>query len=219
MTRLLIRQDLHLLAREKTLAPVLLITLVAVFYAIYSASQWKAELLESYSSAVQSQSSQTQNQRQQIVDLQSGALTISQAPSAGLPNMVSFEYQRKPGLMTEFSVGDSDLRPTSASIKAMGRADDLFRFYQVDNPSMLALGRFDLAFVVIYLLPLLIMGMTYNVLSADKESGALQILLSQPVSAARVAWTRITLRTSLITAVAIVGSLSLIHISEPTRPY
>ena len=43
-------------------------------------------------------------------------------------------------------------------------------------------GRFDLAFVLIYLYPLLILALTYNLLSAEKEQGTLALALSQPVS-------------------------------------
>ncbi|MFT7289513.1 MAG: ABC-2 type transport system permease protein, partial [Halieaceae bacterium] len=108
---------------------------------------------------------------------------------------------------SELGIGSADLRPRKAEISAMGRADDMFRFYEVDNPAQLALGRFDLAFVVVYLMPLLILGLTYSVLSADRESGALGLLLAQPVTAGQVAWARIGLRSAIVTTAVVAGTL------------
>ncbi|MFK7957434.1 MAG: DUF3526 domain-containing protein [Lysobacterales bacterium] len=207
MIRPLIRQDWLLLRRDHTFALVMLIGLLAVAYALYSNHQWAADKRAEFHQALELQVQQAQVDRQRLQDLNSGILAISESPSTGLPNTVSMEFLKAPGLLAELSIGDSDLRPASASIKAMGRASDLFRYYQVDNPELLAQGRFDLSFVVVYLMPLLILALTYSVLSTEAESGALQLLLSQPVSAARVAWTRIGLRTTLILSVVIGTSL------------
>jgi ABC-2 type transport system permease protein len=49
------------------------------------------------------------------------------------------------------------------------------------NPLRLLIGRFDLAFVIVYVYPLLIFVISYNMVSSEREGGTLGLLLSQPV--------------------------------------
>ena len=50
------------------------------------------------------------------------------------------------------------------------------------NPVQLLFGNFDLAFVIIFILPLLIIAFTFNILSKEKELGTLRIIGAQPIS-------------------------------------
>jgi ABC-2 type transport system permease protein len=52
---------------------------------------------------------------------------------------------------------------------------------ETENPTRLLTGRFDVAFVIVYLYPLLILALSYNLLSFEKEEGTLALALSQPV--------------------------------------
>jgi ABC-2 type transport system permease protein len=203
----LLRQDFRLLLREQSFALVLLLALAAVFYATWSGSAWKARQIAELDAARAELAAAFTRESAQLAGLESGELEVAEAAAAGLPNTVKTALLQPPGPLAELSIGSADLRPRKADIAAVGRADDMFRFYQVENPSLLALGRFDLAFVVVYLVPLLILGMTYSVLSADRESGSLGLLLAQPLTAGQVAWARIALRTSLVALTVIVGSL------------
>jgi ABC-2 type transport system permease protein len=68
-------------------------------------------------------------------------------------------------------------------------------------------GRIDLSFVVIYLFPLLVVGLTYNLLSAEREEGTLALLLSQPVALGTFVAGKIGLRGALV--VLLVAMLSI----------
>lgn len=52
------------------------------------------------------------------------------------------------------------------------------------GPTSQRAGPFDLAFVFVYLLPLLIIALTYDLLAGERERGTLALVLSQPVSLA-----------------------------------
>ena len=54
-------------------------------------------------------------------------------------------------------------------------------FTEMTSPVQLLFGSFDLAFVIVYLLPLLIIAFSYNVLSAERENGSLRLLGAQPI--------------------------------------
>ena len=93
------------------------------------------------------------------------------------PRVVAME----PVPLALVSTGQSDLFTHYAKPKIYGEAYTL-GFSELSNPVQLLFGSFDLAFVCIYLLPLLVLAFSYNILSADKESGVLKLTFSQPVS-------------------------------------
>jgi ABC-2 type transport system permease protein len=66
------------------------------------------------------------------------------------------------------------------------------------NPAAAVLGVFDLAFVVTYAYPLLIVVLVYNVVSADRESGTLALAASQPIAFRRWLAARVAVRALLI---------------------
>ncbi len=71
-------------------------------------------------------------------------------------------------------------------------------FSELSNPVQLLFGHFDLSFVIIYLLPLIVIGFSYNLLSREKESGRLLLIASQPVSLLKWLGLKMGLRFVLI---------------------
>ena len=63
--------------------------------------------------------------------------------------------------------------------------------------------------------------LSYNVLAADRDGGTLALILSQPVSAARLAWSRTGLRVVLLAiafaVIAVIGYLTLHPDVQPSR--
>ncbi len=69
---------------------------------------------------------------------------------------------------------------------------------EIMNPQRLVAGNFDWAFVLVYLLPLLIIALGYNVLSQESELGTLPLLAMLPLPVWHlVAW-RLLFRWSLV---------------------
>jgi ABC-2 type transport system permease protein len=79
---------------------------------------------------------------------------------------------------------------------------------EIENPMNLLAGRFDLAFVMIYLYPLLILALSYNLISAEREQGTLAMMMSQPVSLRTFASGKIGLRALVVLALAVGFSLA-----------
>ncbi|MCU0389975.1 MAG: DUF3526 domain-containing protein [Thermoflexibacter sp.] len=86
-----------------------------------------------------------------------------------------------PAPLSAVSTGQSDLFPYYFKVAVgntnAGRDNDNF-----ENPFNTAQGQFDLAFVLTFILPLLIIALTYNILSAERERGTLPLLLSMPLN-------------------------------------
>ncbi|MEM1257372.1 MAG: DUF3526 domain-containing protein [Bacteroidota bacterium] len=86
----------------------------------------------------------------------------------------------EPQPMAFIATGQADLFTHYVKPTVSGDETAL-NFTEMTSPVQLLFGSFDLAFVIIYLLPLLIIAFSYDVLSSEKESGSLRLLASQPI--------------------------------------
>jgi ABC-2 type transport system permease protein len=101
-----------------------------------------------------------------------------------------------PGRLAALMVGQRDLRPLAYS-----GYRPLPTVRPAGNPLALLHGSLDLAFVTLYLLPLVILATSFNVLAGDRESGTAGLLFSQPVSMRGILFRRIALRGGLLLAI------------------
>ncbi|TXN35828.1 DUF3526 domain-containing protein [Flagellimonas hymeniacidonis] len=101
------------------------------------------------------------------------------------------------------STGQSDL--FTHYVKPTMTGDDFtLNFTEIISPVQQLFGSFDLAFVIVYLLPLIIIAFSYNILSAERESGSLKLLASQPILIHTWVFQKISLRffwTLILTAI------------------
>lgn len=123
-----------------------------------------------------------------------------------------------PQPMTFVATGQADLFTHYVKPTANGNDFDL-NFTEMTSPVQLLFGSFDLAFVIVYLLPLIIIAFSYNILSSERESGSLRVLASQVINirvwvlqklAMRFFWLSIMVIGTLILVFLISG----IHLSE-----
>jgi ABC-2 type transport system permease protein len=103
--------------------------------------------------------------------------------------------------LTVLAVGQSDLVPNSYKVGLDGRLEWNARnrvAQQLENPLLLKFSRFDLAFVILYVYPLLILAVSYNMISGEKETGTLPMLLAQPLRLRALAIGKIATRVMLV---------------------
>lgn len=115
--------------------------------------------------------------------------------------------------LAALSVGQGDLYPHNTNVSLLTNKRSLFQNYEFQNPLNLLAGRFDLAFVTVYLLPLLILALSYNLLSAEKEQGTLAMLLSQPVALKQFVIGKLALRAAVVLGVTFVCALAALLLS------
>ena len=104
-------------------------------------------------------------------------------------------------------MGQTDLLPYCYDVSIQTNESSFLQNGEIENPLNLLVGRFDLAFVVVYLLPLLILALSFNVLSGEREQGTLALTLSQPVSARGVVTAKLAFRAILVMGLALGVSL------------
>lgn len=108
--------------------------------------------------------------------------------------------------LTALTIGQLDLLPLQEVVSIRTRQRTVADKDGLENPLQLMTGRFDLAFVIIYLLPLLVLALTYNLISLEREQGTLGLLRSQPVSLGRLMLMRGALRTGLLALICLLSA-------------
>lgn len=97
------------------------------------------------------------------------------------------------------SFGQGDLMPYYNQVTVLSK-QALYHAEEIENPSILYNGNFDLGFVIVFLLPLLIMALTYNIVSSEKEQGTLALLLSADTDFRRIILDKYVFRFLLLNA-------------------
>lgn len=93
-----------------------------------------------------------------------------------------------PGELALLTVGQAEGYPMAATIFPFVASNTIFDRHTagMENPAVLAAGRFDLAFVIVWLLPLLVLAGSFDLFSTERERGMAPWLLSQPIAPARL---------------------------------
>ncbi|GGC17612.1 DUF3526 domain-containing protein [Pseudoduganella buxea] len=95
--------------------------------------------------------------------------------------------------------GQRDVQPYSLRVRLLGLQAQLYESESV-NPELAAAGRFDFAFVLVYLAPLFVIALMHDLVSGEREAGRLRLIASLPTPGARLWWRRIRLRFALVLA-------------------
>ncbi|TDO24519.1 DUF3526 domain-containing protein [Pedobacter duraquae] len=105
----------------------------------------------------------------------------AQAIHAGDPAVVDYRLPQNavnyPKSLAALAIGLRDISPYYERIKRHIVFMDPQT--EISNPTLLYEGNFDLSFVLVLLIPLLVISICYNVLSQEKENGVFALLLLQ----------------------------------------
>jgi ABC-2 type transport system permease protein len=99
------------------------------------------------------------------------------------------------------ALGQRDVNPYYLKLRLLGLQGQLYASENV-NPAKALSGNFDLAFVLVYLFPLLIIALGFNLLSSEREQGILPLLLAQPVSATQLVGAKLAFRLAVVLGLA-----------------
>lgn len=116
-----------------------------------------------------------------------------------------------PAPLASVAVGQRDMQPQVVRITSdVGLADAPASETPMAGPSQLRTGPFDPAFLFVVLFPLVIIGLSYDLLAGERERGTLAMLLSQPISQRALVLGKAGARAiglCAVTLVAAVGAL------------
>lgn len=208
LTRI-VRHDLKLLVADKILWIVAALLLALIAGGIYNGAVWAKERRTVVAALEQKGLDDLEKLKAEAAGFESGAKPMpASTPAVMLPTGKSVPVVLPPAPLAAVSIGQSDIYPFSTNINLMTEKNDLFQEYEQDNPLSLLTGKFDLAFVLVFIFPLLILALSYNLLSAERESGTLSLTLANAaVSVKKVVAGKILSRLSIVLSLSIGFSL------------
>ena len=211
----------NLMAERTPLAAAVVLAL-AIGYGAYNGSAWVGFQDEAIAAARAEEAKRFGELKANITLAATGAKKFSAFNEPRSPATVGraagVRYAvMPPAPLAALAVGQSDLYPYYFKVST-GSKQTFVNNDEIENPVHLLAGHFDLAFVIVYLLPLVILAFTYNLISAEKEAGTLAMTLSQPVELRRVALVKAGVRavfllglaTALTAAGVVLGGAELV---------
>lgn len=190
----IVGQEIRLAARDRVLLCILVGFAAIAFYGAWIGAQWQVERAATTAAISAEIGEMMENKREQFAKAKPGEI-----PFAAMPQVTPFRPVLEPGALGPLSIGQAEAYPYAARMLPLGDETmfDAFRVH-VDNPASKAAGHFDLALVIVYLMPLLLIAATYDFWVRARERGVLGLTLSQPVSPSAILAAKALSRTVLV---------------------
>jgi ABC-2 type transport system permease protein len=204
---LVMRQELKVLLAERSLWLVGALFLALIAYAMANGVQQSAARDRAQAAIVASDAQARAGQLAQLGRIMSGKEVPkpfqNPADPANMGGGFGAQHAIMPGgALAPVALGQTDLFPSQFRVTYQSKVNFLHN-NEIENPWHLLSGHFDLAFVIVYLLPLLIFALSYNLLSAERESGTLRLLMSQPLMLRTLIWGKVAVRAAVLLGLAV----------------
>lgn len=220
MFRLIVSHETRTMARSGALWTILALLIGAMAFAAWSGSRSVTRQVTSAADAVNYEEGQRAKMRAETeayaaaVAASGGTYefaTVRHAPGEGPPQgtnagavgaeTAAFVVLPPTGLAA-FAIGQSDVQLNYLPA-SMGTTLDMVKPMEIENPVNLETGPLDMAFVVIFLVPIFILALSYDLLSSEKERGTLAMILAHPVSLREFLASKIVARAGVVLAVVL----------------
>jgi len=218
----IIKTEWRNLFAEKSFLVLAAMFSVLLVYGIFNASNWVKERSAQSQVLLEKHEANLAEKQEKVRQGVKGTNAPgNNTPDPGDPYDIgmNLHYAVMPFLPSAiFAVGQSDVLSNNAGIALSTLQRTEADKEGFENPLSFLAGRFDLSFVIVYLLPLFVLAMSFNVLSNERESGTLQLLLANPLKLKTLLTAKVTASFILILgitlAVTILGLLLTANISH-----
>jgi ABC-2 type transport system permease protein len=209
--RQIIHHELRLLRADRATLIISSLFAAALVYAIFNGSGRVREekaALERYLTAHKALVEKYRKRAEAIERVEAGGsagafnlhkneFTWGPKQPAYVPAWAPFFAALPPSSAAALAVGQSDIYPSVVTVSAVDR--ELRPSVQPSgNPMALLLGSIDLAFVILFLYPLFIVALSFDLVAGEREQGTLTLLLAQPVSLKTLLAGKVTARAILV---------------------
>ncbi|MBL8628484.1 MAG: DUF3526 domain-containing protein [Rhodospirillaceae bacterium] len=194
MFGIIFRQELKVLSANRTWWAILgLLVLLTVAAALNGKARF--EHMNATAAKLNQDEATTQNALKNSVQ-RYDANPVGDPPSVASPGNVGLSILghyavMKPDALAALSVGQSDVQPPYYRVTAHP-SHTFLSASEIQNPLAQMTGSFDVAFVMIFVLPILIIAVSFDLMSREKEGGMLGLIAAQGI----------TLRTLILAKVA-----------------
>jgi ABC-2 type transport system permease protein len=206
LTRIM-KHEWRSLVADRTLWVITPLFALLIGYGVYNGSSWVRFQEKTLESAREEERARFARVKAEVSAIEQGGQPPAAFANPRLPSVAAGRTGPRyalapPAPLAALSVGQSDLYPYYFKVTSQSKQTFITND-EIENPTNLLAGRFDLAFVVIYLYPLLILALSYNLISAEREQGTLAMMMSQPVSLRTFAAGKIGVRALVVLGLAI----------------
>lgn len=196
------KQEWRLLKADRTLAAVVVLMAAMVGYSLYNGSSWVAFQRQTLGAAETEQAERKGKLLKTLEGIEEGRIEVkgTQDPRSAASiggNSAAPYLAMPPAPLATLAVGQSDLYPYYFKLNLRSKQAILAND-EIENPTNLLAGRFDLAFVLVYLFPLVALALGYNLISSEREQGTLALAMSQPLTMREMMTGKIVLRGGLL---------------------
>jgi len=217
MLRRIVRHEWRALASDATLWVVAAVFGVAIGYGVWNGARWVTFQSHALASASAEEATRYDGLKARVEALSQPGAKVSPFADPRSPSNVGGRLGPRyamlpPGPLAPLAIGQSDLLPYYFKVSTEAR-ENIVAATEIENPNRLLAGRFDLAFVIIFLYPLLILALTYNMLSAEQEQGTLSLTLSQPVALRTLVSGKVILRALILVGLVVAFSAAALLLS------
>jgi ABC-2 type transport system permease protein len=211
MLRAIVRHEWKVLRADRTLHLVVVLLVSMAAFATYVGRDWLKFQSATMSQAKTDEAERVRGIEEELLKIQNGGQPASPFSDPRLPGTVSNRAGRivtlPAGPLAGLAIGESDLHPYYFRVSHLTNERSFLANGELENPHNLLTGRFDLAFVIVYLLPLIILALCYNLISGEREEGTLALALSQPVSLVELLRGKLIVRGGLIVGLSLLFAL------------
>lgn len=183
-----------------------LLLLACVAYALFNGQQRVAERSASVNVALADQTERLQGLHKQLTEIEAGRAKPPSQPWRDPTNAIGVGRGSAAAIthwsdapLAATAVGLADLYPASFRV-GVGSRDRFLFADEIANPLQLATGSFDLVFVLVYLLPLLLVALSYNVLSGEREQGTWALSAASSAPPLPILLAKLLLRAGIVMA-------------------
>ncbi|MDA5192899.1 ABC transporter permease subunit [Govanella unica] len=114
--------------------------------------------------------------------------------------------------LSAFATGQMDLQ-RNYTLVDMKNKFNMSDNFEIENPFNLMVGTFDIAFVILFILPVFIIALTYDMLSGEKESGTLALAMTQPISLRTFMAAKLISRAMILMLVIVIMGLGAVWLT------
>ncbi|HMR73714.1 MAG TPA: ABC transporter permease subunit [Polyangiaceae bacterium] len=210
MLRALFRVEWKSALRDGSLRALLVVFSLLVLYAAVGGARFTKVESAAAEAAQREESAKLESLRAELQAIAAGA-PVKNAADPRSPMQVGRELLPRvaalpAGPLAVVAVGQRDVLPQTVLLTTKPRVLES-ETSSADGPLRQSNGPFDLSFVFVFLLPLIVIALSYDLLSSERERGTLSLVLSQPVALTRFVLSKALQRAALLLAIVLAFAL------------
>lgn len=199
----ILRFELRAALRERTLPLLFALFALGLGYALWNGLRWTAARTEAFAYVARDLKQVRDDTLKRFRDSETRDPTRAISP-ASLAAGLWYRPTLPLAPLAFVAVGQADRFPYETRFHPTNiRAVFIPRAVSVDHPAESTAGRFDVAFVLVTVLPLLLLASCFDAWVRDRETGVARLLLAQPVSLTQLVLAKVLARGGTLLAACV----------------